>query len=122
MKSELNGTSWRRLDMTKGMQDMQQEVHEYISQFKTGYFSPLAQMARLTEETGELAREINHYYGEKQKKQSEMPKEIEEELGDVLFVLISMANSLDVDLTHSFDQVMKKFNERDKDRFERKHT
>lgn len=108
--------------MTKTMQNMQKNVDAYIGQFKQGYFSPLAQMARLTEEVGELAREVNHHYGEKQKKKEEPPKEIEEELGDVLFVLISMANSLDVDLTQSFEQVMKKFNERDKNRFERKDT
>lgn len=54
--------------MEKSMQMMQQEVDNYISQFKAGYFSPLANLARLTEEVGELAREINHYHGEKQKK------------------------------------------------------
>lgn len=108
--------------MTKTMQDMQKDVDAYIGQFKQGYFSPLAQMARLTEEVGELAREVNHHYGEKQKKKEESPKEVEEELGDVLFVLISMANSLDVDLSQSFELVMKKFTERDKNRFERKDT
>jgi NTP pyrophosphatase (non-canonical NTP hydrolase) len=48
---------------------MQKEVDDFIQQFKMGYFSPLSQMARLTEEVGELAREVNHYYGEKPKKQ-----------------------------------------------------
>lgn len=56
------------------MKDMQARVDEYIRQFKVGYFSPLAMMARLSEETGELAREINHHYGEKQKKSSEEQK------------------------------------------------
>ena len=51
----------------KSMEQMQREVDEYISQFKAGYFSPLANLARMTEEVGELAREINHYYGEKKK-------------------------------------------------------
>lgn len=102
------------------MNDMQKRVDEYIGQFKGGYFSPLGQMARLTEENGELAREINHHYGEKKKKDSEQPKEIEEEIGDVLFVIISLANSLDIDLTRAFDLVMEKFETRDKDRFERK--
>ena len=83
-------------------------------------FAPLGQMARLTEEVGELAREVNHYYGEEPKKVSEETKEIAEELGDLLFVTISMANSLEIDLTSSFDQVMEKFNQRDKNRFERK--
>ena len=53
----------------KSLNQMQKEVDDYISQFKAGYFSPLANLARLTEEVGELAREINHYYGEKQRNQ-----------------------------------------------------
>lgn len=106
--------------MEKSLSAIQKEVDEYIQQFKTGYFSPLGQLARLTEEVGELAREINHYYGKKQKKPSEETKEVKEEIGDTLFVLISLANSLDIDLTESFDTIMKKFNERDANRFERK--
>ena len=51
----------------KSMEQMQ-KVDEYIGQFKAGYFSPLANLARMTEEVGELAREINHHYGEKKKK------------------------------------------------------
>lgn len=104
----------------KTMKIMQQEVDDYIQQFKTGYFSPLGQMARLTEEVGELAREVNHYYGEKTKKETEKPKTVEEELGDVLFVTIIMANSLGIDLTETFNRNMEKFNHRDRFRFERK--
>ena len=102
------------------MQMMQKEVDNYISQFKAGYFSPLANLARLTEEVGELAREINHYHGEKQKKSTEEPNTIEAELGDNLFVLLCLANSLNIDMTESFNQTMEKFNHRDKHRFERK--
>jgi len=109
-----------RGDKMTEMKDMQKRVDDYIGQFKSGYFSPLGQMARLTEETGELAREINHHHGEKKKKNSEEPKEVREELGDVLFVIICLANSLDIDLNESFDLVMEKFETRDKDRFERK--
>ncbi|MGG3804764.1 nucleotide pyrophosphohydrolase [Metabacillus fastidiosus] len=99
------------------MKQLQQEVDEYISQFKEGYFSPLAMLARLTEELGELAREINHYYGEKPKKSTETEKKIEEEAGDLLFVLICLANSLKIDLETAHDLVMEKFNTRDKDRW-----
>jgi len=101
------------------MDDMQDIVDDYIGQFKTGYFTPLASMARMTEEVGELAREINHYHGEKQKKESEKEKEISEEFADVLFVLITLANSLDVDLSEAFKLTMDKFQSRDKYRFER---
>ncbi|EJQ90202.1 hypothetical protein IK3_03982 [Bacillus toyonensis] len=103
----------------KTMKDMQKEVDAYIGQFKEGYFSPLAMMARLTEEMGELAREVNHYYGEKPKKTTETERSIEEELGDVLFVMICMANSLNIDLETAHNIVMGKFNTRDKDRWTR---
>ncbi|WP_075982113.1 nucleotide pyrophosphohydrolase [Bacillus massilinigeriensis] len=103
----------------KTMKEMQNEVHKYISQFKEGYFSPLAMLARLTEELGELAREVNHYYGEKPKKTTEEEKEIEDELGDLLFVTICFANSLNIDLEEAHDRVMHKFNTRDKNRWTR---
>jgi NTP pyrophosphatase (non-canonical NTP hydrolase) len=103
----------------KTMQDLQAEVDTYISQFKEGYFSPLAMLARMTEELGELAREINHYYGEKPKKSTEGEKTISEEMGDILFVLICFANSLNIDLAEAHDVVMNKFKTRDKDRWTR---
>jgi len=100
--------------------DIQKRVDKYISQFKEGYFSPLSLQARLTEEVGEMAREINHHYGEKQKKSTEKNKALEEELGDVLFVLTCFANSLDMDLSEAFEQSMSKIETRDKDRWTRK--
>ncbi|HGM7567295.1 nucleotide pyrophosphohydrolase [Enterococcus faecium] len=108
------------MDKKRSLYSMQQEVDEYIQQFKVGYFSPLAQMARLTEEVGELAREVNHTYGEKSKKVSEPVNSVAEELGDVLFVTMIMANSLNIDLTEVFEKNMEKFNQRDHNRFERK--
>ncbi|ELA53744.1 MazG nucleotide pyrophosphohydrolase [Enterococcus faecium EnGen0012] len=108
------------MDKKRSLYSMQQEVDEYIQQFKVGYFSPLAQMARLTEEVGELAREVNHTYGEKSKKASEPVNSVAEELGDVLFVTMIMANSLNIDLTEVFEKNMEKFNKRDHNRFERK--
>lgn len=106
--------------MMKSLNQMQKEVDDYISQFKAGYFSPLVNLARLTEEVGELAREINHYYGEKQKKPTEEENSVKAELGDNLFVLLCIANSLGIDMTESFNDTMEKFNTRDKNRFERK--
>ncbi len=95
------------MDKKRSLYSMQQEVDEYIQQFKVGYFSPLAQMARLTEEVGELAREVNHTYGEKSKKASEPVNSVAEELGDVLFVTMIMANSLNIDLTEVFEKTWK---------------
>lgn len=77
-------------------------------------------MARLTEEVGELAREVNHFHGEKPKKATEKQKTMEEEMGDVLFVLSCFANSLDIDLSESFEIAMNKIETRDKDRWTRK--
>lgn len=107
------------MENPKTMKEMQTDVDKYISQFKEGYFSPLAMLARMTEELGELSREVNHHYGEKPKKSTEGEKAIEEELGDMLFVLICFANSLNIDLEEAHNRVMEKFSTRDKDRWTR---
>lgn len=101
------------------IKEMQQEIDDYILQFKEGYFEPLALMARITEEVGELAREINHYYGPKPKKNTEDFPTLSEELGDVLFTVLCMANALEIDMDDAFHETMSKFKIRDKDRFER---
>ncbi len=100
--------------------EIQTRVDSYISQYKEGYFSPLSLMARLTEELGEMAREVNHYYGEKPKKSSETQKTIEDELGDILFVLTCFANSLDINMSEAFDLSISKIESRDKDRWTKK--
>ncbi|MGX6977742.1 nucleotide pyrophosphohydrolase [Vagococcus elongatus] len=102
------------------MQQLQKEVDLYIRQFEKGYFPPMSLLATLTEEVGELARELNHVYGDKQKKPEEPSQSIGEEIGDVLIAAIIMANSLEIDLTEVFHDNMRKFQTRDKDRFERK--
>lgn len=106
--------------MSKRLVEIQKEVDQYIGQFKEGYFHPLSMLARLTEEVGELAREINHHYGEKPKKPSEQANSIENELGDLLFILTCFANALNIDLDQAFDQVMKKYRVRDANRWTRK--
>lgn len=104
----------------KTVKQLQREVDEYISQFQEGYFTPLEMIARLTEELGELAREVSHVYGPKKKKSSEAEASISEEMGDLLFVLITMANSLDIDLADAHDGVLAKFQSRDVNRWTRK--
>ncbi|MNJ33071.1 nucleoside triphosphate pyrophosphohydrolase [compost metagenome] len=106
----------------KSLSQMQREVDEYISQFKEGYFSPLSMLARMSEEVGELAREVNHRFGEKPKKPEEADNSIELELGDILFITICFANSLGIDLTEAHNKVMHKFNTRDADRWTKKNT
>jgi NTP pyrophosphatase (non-canonical NTP hydrolase) len=106
----------------KTMRQMQQEVDAYISQFKEGYFEPLSMLARLTEEVGELAREVNHSYGQKPKRKDEADNSIEYELGDILFIVICFANSLGIDLDKAHDLVLQKFNTRDANRWTKLDT
>lgn len=100
--------------------EIQKRVHQYISQFEEGYFSPLSLVARLSEEVGELAREVNHTYGEKTKKASEPDSSMTEELGDIIFVITCFANSLDIDLTDAFLTSIEKIETRDKNRWTKK--
>ena len=96
----------------------QKEVDNWIKkQMKTGYFPPLAIIARLAEETGELAREINHRFGPKKKKPTENKREVGEEIADIFFTLIGLANSLNIDLDDAFKKKMNKLKSRDKNRF-----
>lgn len=101
------------------MRQIQREVDEYIGQFREGYFQPLTLVARLAEELGELAREVNHAHGEKPKKPEEPAGDIALELGDILFVVACLANSLGIDLQDAHDAVMEKFRTRDRHRWTR---
>ncbi len=73
-----------------------------------GYWPPLANLARLFEECGELARAVNQTHGAKRVKQGEAPASASEELGDVLYVLLVLANSLDVDAAAALESVLEK--------------
>lgn len=102
------------------MKEIQKEVDEWVQQHKIGYFKPLEIIARLAEEVGELAREINHNFGPKKKKDTEDTKEIEGEIADIIFTLTCLSNSLDLDMDRGFKSVMDKIKTRDKDRWEKK--
>lgn len=101
----------------KSMKAMQWEVDQYIGQFREGYFGPLSMLARVTEEVGELAREVNHLFGEKPKKPDEKASSLEMELGDLLFIIICFANSQGIDLEEAFSKVMDKYASRDRNRW-----
>lgn len=100
--------------------DAQQTVDRWVSQFEEGYFPPLANVARLAEEVGELAREVNHRFGPKAKKPDEAPGSLPLELADILFVVICIANSQGIDLDDAFAQMMAKVTARDAARWTRK--
>ncbi len=100
--------------------DAQDAVDRWINQWEEGYFSPLSNLARLTEEVGELARLINERHGDKPPSGDAVSSTIEEELGDILFVVITLANSLDVDLGRALQGVLEKYDLRDAHRFTRR--
>ena len=102
----------------KTLREIQQEIDHLITEeWQSYYWTPLANLARLTEEVGELAREINHHYGEKPKKASEEDGNIATEMGDILYALAVLANALNIDLDTAFDQVMNKYRQRDAQRW-----
>jgi len=100
--------------------EAQTAVDHWVAQFEEGYFPPLVNVARLAEEVGELAREVNHQFGPKQKKADEPPSSIPNELADILFVVICLANSQHIDLDAAFAQMMAKVTSRDAGRWTRK--
>ena len=95
---------------------LQKQVDEWIKTIGVRYFNELTNMAMLTEEVGEVARIIARRYGEQSEKESDKSKDLCEELADVLFVTLCLANQTGVDLQAAFDKKMKVKTERDFDR------
>ncbi len=100
--------------------EAQRRVDAWVSRYEEGYFHPLTNLARLTEEVGELAREVNHRYGEKTKKHDEPEGDLAMEMADILFVLVCMANREGIDLQAAFERMLAKVETRDGDRWTRK--
>ena len=96
--------------------DAQAVVDEWI-RANGGYWPPLANLARLVEEVGELARELNHRVGPKRKKSGETEQDLALELADVLFVLIALANERGVDLDEALRRTLAKYATRDATRW-----
>ena len=102
------------------LKDAQNRVDAWIAQFEEGYFHPLTNMVRLSEEVGELAREVNHRFGQKTKKPDEAQGDLGMEMADILFVLFCMANREGIDLQEAFERMMSKIEARDKKRWTKK--
>jgi len=98
------------------IQEAQQKVDEWINTTGVRYFNELTNMAILTEEVGEVARLMSRKYGEQSFKESDKGKELSDELADVLWVLICIANQTGVDLTEALAKNFEKKNIRDSDR------
>lgn len=98
------------------IEEAQKLVDDWIKTVGVRYFSELTNMAMLTEEVGEVARIIARKYGEQSFKDSDKNKRLDDELADVLWVLICLANQTGVDLTEAFRRNLEKKNFRDQDR------
>ena len=95
------------------IEEAQQKVDGWIKQYGVRYFNELTNMAQLTEEVGEVARIMSRRYGEQSEKDSDKDKDLGDELADVLWVLICIANQTNVDLTTAFEKNLLKKTNRD---------
>ncbi|WP_340065584.1 nucleotide pyrophosphohydrolase [Ascidiimonas aurantiaca] len=98
------------------IKNAQRAVDSWIQEHGVRYFNELTNMAQLTEEVGEVARIIARRYGEQSEKESDKDKDLGEELADVVFVVLCLANQTGIDLQKAFDRKMEKKTKRDHDR------
>tara|TARA_A200000113_G_C8856697_1_gene352039 strand:+ start:1622 stop:1948 length:327 start_codon:yes stop_codon:yes gene_type:complete len=98
------------------LQKVQKIVDDWIKKHGVRYFDELTNMAQLTEEVGEVARIIARRYGEQSEKESDKSKDLGEELADVIFVAVCLANQTGVDLQQAFEKKMQLKSERDHER------
>lgn len=99
------------------LRDCQDAVDAAMKDKGWGYWAPEHIGLRLSEETGELAREINHRFGPKQKKSEEGTRDLEEEAGDIIYTICCLANSQGLDLSRGFQRAMDKMYGRDASRY-----
>lgn len=102
--------------------EKQKKVDDWVSKYEKPYFSPLSILAQINEETGELARILNDTYGDRVSKPSDPKSGIEAEICDILFALICLANSHNIDLDKAWDKTIGKRCKRDENRYKKKIT
>lgn len=98
------------------IEEAQLKVDEWIKKYGVRYFSELTNLAILTEEVGEVARIMSRKYGEQSNKESDQSKNLADELADVLWVLICIANQTGINLSDAFEKNLQKKTDRDKER------
>jgi len=101
------------------IKEAQTKIDDWIKKYGVRYYNELTNMALLTEEVGEVARIIARQYGEQSSKESEKDLDLADELADVLFVLVCLANQTGIDLQEAFDRKLQLKAERDHDRHQR---
>ena len=100
----------------------QQLIDDMVQQYEKPYWHPLSNLARLSEEVGEVARILNHQFGDKPKKPDETHEDLADELADVLYTVICLANSQGISLDEPMHRAIAKLETRDKGRFAKKST
>ncbi len=108
--------------MKSNLSEIQKQIDDVLQSYEKPYWTPLSIVARLTEEVGEVARVINHKYGDKPKKPSEGDGDLEDELADVIWTVICLANQQGIDLDKGLQRALDKLLIRDKDRFKKKEV
>ena len=96
------------------LKNSQKLVDNWIKEHGVRYFNELTNMAQLTEEVGEVARIIARRYGEQSEKESDKEKDLGEELADVIFVVLCLANQTGVNIQEAFDRKLQKKTDRDR--------
>ena len=102
------------------LREMQVMVDDWVSQFDPAHWPPLSMLAQVTEEVGELARNLNNEYGGRVKKDADNIKGMKEEICDIMFGLICLANAHNLDLDKAWKDTISKRCNRDKNRYEKK--
>lgn len=102
------------------LQQYQQRIDEMLQPYEKPYWHPLSQLARLTEEVGEVSRILNHQYGDKPKKPGEEHEDLGDELADILYTVLCLANSQGITLDDPLQKAIAKLEIRDKGRFKKK--
>lgn len=99
------------MEDSQSLPALQREVDAWLRR-RGSYWQPLSQYIRLVEEVGELGRELNHRFGDKPRRAKDEPGSVPEELGDILFIVLLLANSLEVDLAAALNSVLAKYEAR----------
>ncbi|MBW3622522.1 MAG: nucleotide pyrophosphohydrolase [Armatimonadetes bacterium] len=99
------------------VKELQAEVDAWIRESGGGYWKAPSQLLRIMEEVGELARLVNHLHGEKPKKATEARQELPEEIGDLIFTILCLANAEGVDVQAAMESVLAKYRRRDTERW-----
>lgn len=100
----------------------QKQIDDSVQKYEKPYWHPLSQLARIVEEVGEVSRILNHEFGDKPKKTGEVHDKLEDEIADVMYSLLCLANTFEITMDEPLQKAIAKLETRDKDRFKKKNA